>query len=76
MAIRKSVKKTKTKKVVKPELPHYWICWYCAQKLGGKYPDGDCSTVMQDTCNYCGKIDTVIPVVDFIWPGQKYKIWD
>lgn len=66
---KSSVKKKKPPKL--PLFPHYWMCWECAEKLGGKWPKGHCATVTSGICKYCDdpELKTIIPWVDFNWPG-------
>jgi hypothetical protein len=69
------VKKPKHKLVM--DFKHYWICYLCAAARGGKMPENHCCTVTQDKCPYCNVVCTVVPHVDFIWPGEKkLRVWD
>lgn len=59
------------KKKTKLELPHYWICEFCALDKGGTWPKGHCATVTFGLCEYCKtKEITIIPIVDFNWPDR------
>ena len=57
--------------------PHYWICDACAARQGGVVPEGACSTVCYGTCHYCntGTV-TLVPIVDFRWPGGPSPVFD
>ncbi len=59
------------------DFKHYSICDKCAKARGGKWPKGHYATVYVDMCQYCKVNKTIIPVSDFIWPGQKkLVVWD
>jgi hypothetical protein len=49
----------------------YWICDACAVKMGGEWPPNHVCTATIAKCNYCKskKEKTVIPWVDYNWPG-------
>lgn len=56
----------------KRKFEYYWMCWDCADKMGGVFPEGHCCTVCIDTCEYCNTENiTVIPYVDFNWKDLK-----
>lgn len=67
-----SKKKTKP---LPPKFPHYWMCWDCAEKMGGVFPDGHCCTCLASaTCEYCGAKEVqTVPWVDFNWPADEAK---
>lgn len=54
----------------------YWICGSCADGQGAKMPEGACNTAIQGKCGHCksGKVELLIPVVDFNWPDGR-KAW-
>jgi len=53
---------------------HYWICEECAEKAGGKFPEGHVCTVTVGTCKSCGSANVMlIPWVDFDWPNLMTK---
>lgn len=58
--------------VYTPKFRHYWMCWSCADKMGGKFPEGHVCTVTSGKCLYCETEDvTLIPYVDFDWKDIK-----
>ena len=69
-------KSVKGKKSKKSGFQHYYMCYECAEKKGGKMPPNHCCTVTSGKCEYCGddKV-TLIPYVDFKWPGKAF-VWD
>ena len=53
------------------------ICFDCARKMGGEYPEGHAATMNEDACSVCGDIKGVVAVNDFIWPSSSKKyMWD
>lgn len=55
------------------DFKHYWLCYDCALARGGTWPEGHACTTTRDTCPYCKEEKTVIPYVDFDWPGKDFK---
>jgi hypothetical protein len=50
---------------------HYYACFECNSKAGGKFPKGHICTMSEGKCEVCGKEDTtLIPWVDFNWPND------
>lgn len=48
---------------------HYYLCYKCAKKYGGKMPKKHVCTVSEGPCPHCKKDKTtLIPWVDFDWP--------
>lgn len=59
------------------DFKHYSLCFACADIRGGKMPKGHCATVTAGKCPYCKVVCTLVPHVDFTWPGQrKLTTWD
>jgi hypothetical protein len=71
----------KVKKLLKTpivDFPFYEICSQCAEKLGGKWPEGHIATMVLKTCEYCGgknqkEGEFISPYVDYDWPAKKTK---
>lgn len=56
------------------KLEHYFMCFECADKMGGIFPEGHVCTVTEGECPYChDKNVTLVPWVDFNWPKDKKK---
>lgn len=53
------------------ELPHSYICSECAEKKGGKWPEGHCATFHHSDCPYCEKPKALANVGDWNWPDKK-----
>lgn len=64
--------------VTKKRTDKYWICLKCATKKKGKIPKGACNTVIAGLCGHCTRKDecTLIPMIDFKWPGGKDPWYD
>lgn len=54
------------RKIIK-DVVHY-ICTFCSIKHGGVWPKGHQATVFMDTCDCCGKTETLASVADWNWP--------
>ena len=51
----------------------YYICGACAEKAGGKWPEGHCATFHSSACDICDKLKGLAHVSDWQWPkGHKF----
>lgn len=58
----------------KMDFKHYWLCSDCATERGGSFPDNHVCTVLPDQeCPYCHDKKTLVPYVDFDWPGHDFR---
>lgn len=52
----------------KLKLEHPYICGDCAQKHGGKWPEGHVATFHMGMCEYCRATKGLANVGDWNWP--------
>lgn len=45
-----------------------WVCFECAQKVGGKFPEGHLATWHIDICDVCKETKSVTEPRDFGYP--------
>jgi len=50
-----------------------YLCGECAEKLGGKWPEGHCATFHVDMCEICGEQKSLANVGDWNWPDRKRR---
>ena len=48
--------------------PHEYICRWCAQKRGGKWPSGHAATQHEGECGYCLNRRGLCSIGDWDWP--------
>jgi len=50
-----------------------YLCSECANKLGGKWPEGHVATFHFGDCDVCGKNKSLANVGDWNWPDKKHR---
>jgi len=51
----------------------HYLCFQCARKLGGTWPDGHVATQHEGACNVCGELLGLCNVGDYDWPDGKAR---
>lgn len=51
----------------------YYLCFDCARKLGGKWPEGHVATCHGGLCPECGLEKSLASYDDWGWPKNSKK---